>query len=83
MLGLSPLGAGSASAPCGDDQGNHAADRNSDQRDIAQVERAHPDVQILQPEMSEGERLALERGAETLRNAGSRITARPLKEQAI
>jgi L-lactate dehydrogenase len=40
-------------------------------------------VQILEPEMSEGERLALERGAETLRNAGSRITARPLKEQAI
>src|SRR5258705_5730452 len=36
-------------------------------------------VQILEPEMSEGELLALERSAETLGNASARITARPLK----
>jgi malate/lactate dehydrogenase len=40
-------------------------------------------VQILEPAMSEYERRALERSAETLRNAGSRITQRPGKPQAI
>jgi L-lactate dehydrogenase len=40
-------------------------------------------VQILEPEMSEGERLALERSAETLAKAASRITPTPRKPQAI
>jgi L-lactate dehydrogenase len=40
-------------------------------------------VQILEPEMSEGERLALERSAETLAKAAARITPRPRKPQAI
>ena len=40
-------------------------------------------AQILEPEMSEDERQALERSAETLRNAVSRMTARPRKDQAI
>jgi len=34
-------------------------------------------VQILEPEMSQDERQALERSAETLRNANSRLTPRP------
>jgi L-lactate dehydrogenase len=38
-------------------------------------------VQILEPDMSEYERRALDRSAETLRKAGSRITQRPGKEQ--
>jgi L-lactate dehydrogenase len=38
-------------------------------------------AQILEPEMSEDERRALERSAETLRNANSRITPRPRKDQ--
>ena len=40
-------------------------------------------AQILQPEMSDDERQALERSAETLRNAVSRMTATPRKDQAI
>jgi L-lactate dehydrogenase len=40
-------------------------------------------VQILEPEMSENERQALERSAETLRNANSRITPRPRTEQTM
>jgi L-lactate dehydrogenase len=40
-------------------------------------------AQILEPEMSEYERRALEHSAETLRNAGSRIMQRPGKEQRI
>jgi len=38
-------------------------------------------VKILEPEMSQDERQALERSAETLRNANSRLTPRPRTEE--